>query len=175
MQRSTMNTWINECPHCGYVASDLDGTVEISEEFLNDESYVTCEGHDFKSDLAKLFYRGYMILREENELLGEFYNVLHCAWVCDDADDELACEMRIIATDLISQLIEQDPENKENFIVMKADLMRRSGKFNEMIREYENVYFENDMLNDIITFQITKATENDDGCYTIEDVKGGKL
>lgn len=175
MQRNTMNTWIYECPHCGYVSSDLEKPLEISEDFLKCESYMTCEGHDFKSDLAGLFYKAYLISKKQNELQGEFYNLLYCAWVCDDADDELAVDVRITATDVISMLIEADSKDRENFIVMKSDLMRRSGKFDEMIMEYENVYFENELLNDIITFQIKKAVENDDGCYTIEDVKGGNL
>ena len=61
MQRSTMGTWIHECPHCGYVAGSLEEESDISEDFLKGDEYLTCEGLDFKSDLSKLFFRSYLI------------------------------------------------------------------------------------------------------------------
>ena len=47
MQRSTMNTWLDECPHCGYVSGDFRNETSIDEEFLKSESYLTCDGIEF--------------------------------------------------------------------------------------------------------------------------------
>ena len=63
MQRATMHVWIQECPHCGYVAGDLSDELEISKDYLKCEEYKTCEGNDFKSDLAGRFYKRHMIAR----------------------------------------------------------------------------------------------------------------
>ena len=37
MQRSTMNTWILECPHCGYAAHDLGDELESPKDLLKSE------------------------------------------------------------------------------------------------------------------------------------------
>jgi hypothetical protein len=51
---------------------------------------VTCGGYEFKSNLAKRFYRHHLISKAEKNYSSEFDSVLYCAWFCDDADDELS-------------------------------------------------------------------------------------
>ena len=84
MQRSTMRFWVQECPSCGYAASKVSDSCDVPAEFLKSKEYISCEGITFTSDLAKRFYRQYMILRESKKLPGAFYAVLHAAWSCDD-------------------------------------------------------------------------------------------
>lgn len=170
MKRSTMNTWVLECPHCGYVSERLEEETPISKEFLETDEYKTCENHDFKRPLAARFYKNYMISKETGNKSSEFSNLLYCAWVCDDAEDVLSVEIRKKAAEVAGQLIEADHENMTNLLLIKADLMRRSERFDEVIEEYENVRFEDELLNQIIEFQIEKATESDNRCYTVEDV-----
>lgn len=170
MKRSTMITWVLECPHCGYVSERLDMDTPISKEFLEKDKYQTCENHDFKRPLAARFYKNYLISKETGNKSGEFTNLLYCAWVCDDAEDILAVEIRQKASEIAGQLIDANHENKENLLLMKADLMRRANRFDDIIEEYENVRFEDDLLNQIIAFQIEKAKESDNQCYTVEDV-----
>ena len=64
-------------------------------------------------------------------------------------------------------------KNKETASLVRADLLRRTGQFNVLIKEYENVTFSDDLLNDIVAFQIKKAKEESDGCYTVDDVEKG--
>ena len=97
MQRSTMCTWLQECPHCGYIKSNLEDNLEASPDLLKSDEYLTCEGNKFKSDLSKRFYRHYLISKVKKNHVSEFYSLLHCAWTCDDAEDELAVEMRKLA------------------------------------------------------------------------------
>ena len=59
---------------------------------------------------------------------------------------------------------------KNTLLLMKADLMRRGGQFEELVEEYENITFEESQLNDIAQFQIEKAKEKDDNCYTVASV-----
>lgn len=171
MQRSTMITWVLECPHCGYVAGDLSDESEISEEFLKTEKYLTCDGIEFERDLSERFYRGYLISEETDNLEGCFLNLHHCAWTCDDAEDlENAKKIRKLAIAVISKLIQQDDEENHNLLLRKADLLRRSGEFDQVIEEYKDRIFGDELLDKIVTFQILKAREGDDACYTVEDV-----
>ena len=58
MQRSTMNVWIQECPHCGYVAGKLTDELQIPKEFLKSDEYNSCDGFDsMYVTKAKSFYR----------------------------------------------------------------------------------------------------------------------
>ncbi len=172
MKRSTMNTWVLECPHCGYVAGNLEDDCGISKDFLESERYLACDGLEFKGRLSPRFYRLHMIMDELGDAEGCFYNLLHCAWDCDDKGDaENAAKVRKLAIGYIEKLIpEKDDVEKNNLILMKADLLRRSGQFERVVEEYEKLFLGDGLLDAVITFQIKKANLSDTGCYTVEDV-----
>lgn len=166
MYRDTMNVWLMECPHCGYVAKGLNNELKTTSDILKSEEYLTCEGNDFKSDLSKRFYRRYLISKAEKEYNSEFYSLLHCAWACDDADDGLAVEMRKLAVNLVDKV---DDEN-ENLKLIKADLLRRSLQFERLIEEYSDFTSDDELSYSIIRFQLGLAAMKDSDCYTIQDV-----
>lgn len=58
----------------------------------------------------------------------------------------------------------------DDIMLVKADLMRRSNHFDELVKEYSTKSFENDIYNRICDFQIEKALKKDNGCYAIEDI-----
>ena len=171
MKRDTMNTWLMECPHCGYVAIRLENELDVSPNLLKSDEYLTCGGHDFKSDLSKRFYRHYLISKAKKDYRSMFFSLLHCAWTCDDADDRLAVEIRKKAADSID-LFEADGDEKDNLKIMKADLLRRSLQFDRVADEFNDFRSDDDLLNSIIRFQIERALMKDSACYTVEHVKG---
>lgn len=171
MRRSTMNTWVMECPHCGYVSANLENEAGINDEFLKTDKYQTCDGFDFKGRLAGRFYRAHLIANELNDTEASFFNLLYCAWNCDDAkDSENACRIRKLALPYLDEMIESENERKNDWIVVKADLLRRTRQFDRLVSEYEGITTGEEMYDKIITFQIRKANLGDDGCYTVEDV-----
>lgn len=171
MKRDTMNTWLMECPHCGYVAIRLENELEVSPNLLKSDEYMTCDGHDFKSDLSKRFYRHYLISKAKKDYRSMFFSLLHCAWTCDDADDRLEVEIRKKAADSID-LFEADGDEKDNLKIMKADLLRRSLQFDRVADEFNDFRSDDDLLNSIIRFQIERALMKDSACYTVGYVKG---
>ena len=172
MQRDTMSVWLAECPHCGYVAGDLSDKSGISIDFLKGDAYLTCEGHEFISDLSKRFYRSYMISKETNDTANCFFSLRNCAWACDDSNDKLASEMRRLALPYLEEMIKKNGEDKNNLLLIKADFLRRMGEFDRMIDEFRNLILGDLKLDEIIQFQIMKAQEKDTSCYTGEDVFG---
>ena len=41
MKRSSMFAWLQECPHCGFVARDIEQThVKVAPDFLKSEEYL---------------------------------------------------------------------------------------------------------------------------------------
>ena len=170
MQRSTMNTWIDECPHCGYVSGDFRNETSIDEEFLKSESYLTCDGIEFIGYLSKRFYRAYMIAREMKDSNKCFFNLLHCAWDCDDKNDSNAVKMRKLALEHFDDL-EYDENEKKNYLAIKADLLRRSGQFDQVIEEFSGITIGEEPYDLIFQFQIEKSKEKDAECYTVGDAK----
>ena len=202
MQRWTMDTWIQECPECGYVSGKISDHTDISPEFLKSEAYRSCDGLDFKSELAVLFYRKYMICMKEGAGDSAFEPVLHAAWCCDDKNDtENALHCRKLSIPLLAERIKwkkeyfdvriryetSDPcpdpriidkltqagrEEIDPLLLMKADLLRRAGCFEQLLTEYQNVRFSEPLLNRILAFEIEKANQKDTNRYTVRDVPG---
>ena len=170
MMRSTISNWIQECPHCGYVSQHICDEMQIEREYLDSEEYINCSGIDFKDDLSKRFYRHYLISLKTNDIPEAFYAALHCAWTCDDNCDKNAVPMRKIAVGLADKLMESDRQKNETLLVMKSDLMRRSGEFEELINQFSGISLDEELFNRIIEFQIERAREKDDSCYTLEEL-----
>ena len=180
MQRSTMRLWVQECPECGYVSSEISDKSEIDSEvlksLLKSEEYLSCEGINFKSELAKRFYRVYMIQIREGNVRGAMFALLHSAWSCDDANDKDNARIcREKAIPLAAKLAGAGLYYSENINMIRADMMRRAGQFEELIMEYESVKMKGDarndpeILNKVLRFQIERAKEHDDKCYTVRD------
>lgn len=170
MQRSTMDTWLEECPHCGYVASNLENKLEVPADLLKTDEYLTCEGKSFKSKLSERFYKHYLISKAEKDYGAEFLSLLHCAWTCDDKGDELAVEIRKMALKSMNKMKAQDTDEKTALILIEADLLRRSLQFDEVIRKFKDLILEDKTQNDIITFQIELSMNKDSDCHTVGEV-----
>lgn len=172
MARSTISYWVQECPECGYVSSDISRPSPVSREFLQSEEYRTCGGKTFESNLAKRFYRQYLIRREQGDTENSFYAILHCAWACDDyEDEENAKQCRETAVPLLEEMIHADHEDKLIFRIILPDLLRRSGQFERVIREYENAEPEGRDLKKIFRFHVERAKKKDAGCYTTWNIR----
>ena len=173
MKRSTMHTWVQECPYCGYVAPKLSQNVELPEGFLDSEAYRSCEGKTFSSELAARFYRLYLIKKNTNEAEAAITSIVRAAWACDDADDhDNAIICRELASALVPQAIAENPEAEDTYRMINADLLRRSGHFQELKEEYQNFRFSDGFLQQLLAFELQKAEEQDTACYTVGDATG---
>ena len=172
MRRSTMSFWVQECPHCGYVAPKLSMGTNATEEWLKNTAYLSCDGRNFISSLAKEFYKLYLIDILDGKTKPAFNAVLNCAWACDDARDTLnAIYCREKALEVLTNYNLESEEN-ETLLVMRADLLRRSGRFDEVIKDYKDRTFSQDILNKVIAFQVERAKQKDVACYTVADAVG---
>ncbi len=170
MERSTMDWWLEECPHCGYVANDLAQKTLITKEWIKDNRYIFCDNRNFVSTLAEKFYKYYLINVTNNDHKAAFYAVLHTAWVCDDAEDvDNAIYCREKSLEELSKFV-VDNDEEETFLLMRADLLRRTRQFDLLIKEYEGKMFSEELLNKIAVFQVEKAKKRDTACYTVADV-----
>ena len=169
MERSTMHWWIQECPYCGYVAPRIKDKTTVDKSFLESEEYIGCSNYEFKSSLAKQFYKQYLINAADKNHRSAFHSALRAAWCCDDAIDcELAIVCRKLALSEIDHFIDENKKEKDTLLVMKSDLLRRSEMFDEVIESYNPLDFKEELLQKIIEFQIKKSKEKDASCYRVD-------
>lgn len=168
MQRSVMYQIIKMC-NCGNVF--MGDTSPATKELIQSDAYQSCDGINFKNQNSIMFYRLYLIDKEHKpqDIVSNFMHLNQCIWACDDSDDENNISLRKTAVNLVNQIIEneEDEETKTNYILIKADLLRRSGQFDELLKEYEDIQFDDPLLELIIEFQYKKSEEKDDKRYTI--------
>ncbi len=176
LKRSTMPLWVMECHFCGYVAKDISKLPKAAEkkdllDFVASFAYLAAGERDFASDLAARFYKHHMIAEAFGNAHTAFYALMYAAWACDDAGDKdnaVFCRERALFH--LDPLLKEE-EGNENLRLIQADLLRRSKNFDAVIREFENKSFKTETVNKAIRFQVEKAKEKEDACYTALDVK----
>ncbi len=94
-----------------------------------------------------------------------FFALLHCAWACDDAEDELAVKIRKMALKTLPKI-----DMNKDLMMIKADLLRRTCQFDELIRQFSDISLNDELYDKIINFQLELARKKDVDCYTAGDV-----
>jgi hypothetical protein len=169
MRRSTMFYWIMECPHCGYVAGSLKEPFPLDKSYLETPEYKNFAGTPPLSELAQKFARKARIAEKGEHFAHAFWDYLHAAWASDDEQDEAwQLEFRLLALQVMEKF--SDREMGDNERVLRADLLRKTGQFEVLLKEYEHMRFENELLNKIVQFQVSKARAKDTATYTVSDV-----
>ena len=64
-----------------------------------------------------------------------------------------------------------EDEEKKNYLAIKANLLRRSRQFDQLIEEFSDITIGDEIYDNVIQFQIEKALEKDTKCYTVGDTK----
>lgn len=170
MRRQTMNAWVHKCPVCGYAATNIDAPTEVTQDWLKSQAYRDCEGIAFESPLAATFYQAYMINKADGRRIAAFQALLHAAWSCDDLrDDANATRCRELALANLDAIIDDESDRRETLLLLKADLLRRAGRFDALLQEYAHVRFREDLHNKILAFQLKRAAAGDRACHTVRE------
>ncbi len=72
-------------------------------------------------------------------------------------------------------MIDEHPaafKGDNNFLILKADMLRRCGEFDRVMREYEGKAFPSQIMTAIAFFEVHLAVQRDDQCYRADDVPG---
>ena len=172
MKRGTMPYWVQMCPNCQYVAGDIEKVQSFDKGILEQEEYKKCDNVKLPNELSKMFYRYYLIALSKDDISSAFNRIRNAAWACDDMGSEKYAKMcRELGIGLLNKLIETE-ENikiKESMLSVKADMLRRTEKFDELILEYSNLVFNEDIIQKVVSFEIEKAKAKDSSIYTIKD------
>ncbi len=178
MARSTMETWLQQCPHCHFVNTDLSEPIPDVGHLLESVAIQRIMNDAAIPSLAKRF-ACFAELQRGRGAYESGEAALRAAWVCDDAElPELA---RAFRDQTIEALLPLPPSlGGEGQIVLRVrlvDILRRANRFVEAAELTTELSAEpgvrsNETLAAVIDFQNRLCSRRDDTGYTIATAVG---
>lgn len=175
MQRSTMYTWVQRCPGCGYCASDLSTIYQGARDVMNGKEYKDQLNDPMYSELANSFLCQAILCRESKNFTGATLAFIHAAWVCDDSDhieQARACRQKAVNMFTVAEEVGQKLAKKrsDNTTII-VDLLRRSGQMEQaqkviLARRGKS---KKSIIARILAYETALIEKNDVGCHTMAE------
>lgn len=167
-KRSTLGLELQICRSCHYVSYDMSEPVsEDVKQFVLSDEYRSRVTRDYIHDYINL---SDIFLCDKNYLWA-FLALLKAAWVADDIPDEIrAAEMRKKALYFFDNILEHTgimENNADVLTLIKADLYRRTGNFDQVMDLCSNYYTEDLLIADSLEYEMELAAKGDTGCHTV--------
>ncbi len=142
LMRSTMNTWVQRCPNCGYCYPYINKGDKRFKKIISSTEYIEQLRSEEYPELANAFQCLALIYISENKPVaaGEQYH--YAAWVCDDNEfTKQAVNCRLKAIQWYENAMKRGEsliEERELETLMMADLCRRIGWFEKALTYCED-------------------------------------
>lgn len=165
MARSTLGKEISVCPKCHYVSQDIEEPV--SEDI---RSFVILDLEFQKSYIAysvQAFRNLMRIAVREGRYHDAFWAYLKSAWVDEGRDRLNPSPLRQEILDFFLQHEDELEFDNDTKLSLKADLLRRTGHFKEVIELVEAANPSDSQTDLILHFQKHLAEEENVVCYTV--------
>lgn len=170
--RETLGFLVMECPHCGYCNSTLSAAFDGEKDYLTSEEYKTLGGIDTENETASRYIRKALCMVKNHSYKDAVKGYLSAAWALDDANDMInAALCRSAAVNVI----DSHPaafKGDSNFRILLADLLRRSGEFDRVLREYSGEAFKSQLMTAIAFFEVQLAAQGDSAAHRANEVPG---
>ena len=165
MARSTLSMEITVCPCCHYVAYD------IAEPISKDTKNFVLSDAEFQTEYRAYSVQAYRNLMRiavlEERFHDAFWAYLKAAWI-EEGMDRL--QPSPIRQEVLQFFMEHEKElefDDDTRLCMKADLLRRTGHFKEVIELTESANTSDAQTDLILHYQKHLSENKDVGCYTI--------
>ena len=176
MTRSTMPLWVQECPHCGYVAKDISQPPHDSARLYCGEGGWRGISYSGYPELAVRFLKLADLQEAVGHSLEAAWSALRAAWACDDANENeraIACRQRAIGyfSRTVGQ-VRMFPQEPGAMEALFADIHRRAGDFDGAVHWVDSgvEQYPDSAISAVLYFQRAKAILRDAARYTGEDV-----
>lgn len=162
--------WVKECPECGYCNSTPDVPFDHDKAYLKSEEYTSVSAEP--DETAALMIKSALVALKNHSYQNAVQSYMYAAWAYDDRGDaERAERCRRSAV----RVFDENPAaflGDDNFKVLLADLIRRSGDFDRVVREYEGKRFSSPLMTAIAAYQVELAKKRDGKCHKANEVPG---
>lgn len=168
--RSSMKYWVMECPKCGYCNGSLETSLDTDRSYLESKEYKTLGGIETDNSLVSRFVRKALVCLKNRDYAEAMQSYLYASWIFDDEENtEKARECR---TEAISIIENSSLKEDDNFLLLRADLLRRNGEFDKVIDEYGEKFFPQALILLTSQYQVRFAREKDDSVHKMSDIAG---
>ena len=170
--RSYISYWVMKCPECGYCNSTLDVPADVDREYFSSEEYNNLGGISGVNGKAAEMIKKALVCVKAHSYKEAVQSYLYAAWLLDDANSEEQaknCRKAAVA------IIDGHPaafKNDPNFKLLMADLLRRSGEFTRVVREYEGVAYNSQLMTAIAFFEVNLAAKGDSAAHRADEIPG---
>ncbi|RPH94671.1 hypothetical protein EHM69_06745 [candidate division KSB1 bacterium] len=172
MYRSTISTWIQRCPYCGFCSGDISEAEEVDKTIVNSPSYQSQLNDPRFSELSNSFLCRAMIENSLGNYQAAGWAALRAAWVMDDRQNVASaaqCRLRAIKLFLRDFAARRDSlKEPAKYYVLLIDLHRRTEQFGMA----QTLLLEGRLLNlqdneqQIFDIQNELIAKRDARCYT---------
>lgn len=172
--RATMETWLQECPHCGYVAADIGQADENDRRHVKAERYQVLRHGPHVSRLSGRFLLRAVLDSRGGQRERAFANTMCAAW---DADDRgLRDAARSLRKRAASYLKGHDEESIELKLRL-LDVHRRASdwKSADLMSRHLAEQTLDAQASAILAFQVRRIHAKDDAVYTVAHALSGDL
>ncbi len=169
--RSTMECWVMECPECGYCNGDLCIPLNADKDYIQSDEYKNLGGIKTENPLVTRFIRKALVCQKNKDYKEAVQSYLYGSWVCDDINDEVnALECRKKALDIM----DENNIDDDNFILLRADILRRTGQFDKVINDYGKKFFNVPLMLLASQYQVKLAKDKDSSVHRMSEIPGVK-
>jgi hypothetical protein len=173
MMRSTIDSWLQECTYCGYVAADIETEDAVARTFVETAEFRAASLDPLPDPTARRFLVRAALDIYSGDQKSAFLHTLMAAWVADDRKHTAeAAALRLKAAAYLSG-------NKIRSIdtrLLLLDVLRRSSSWEAaeaLVAELAAEGLEYPFA-EIVAFHAGMIEARDSGGYTIAEALEGK-
>lgn len=150
-----------KCTVCGYVSNPISKSPgKVTKEWLQSEEYINNDGINFKSGYADLYYKEYKVELLNRRIEGAFIAIFTtCLFCFEEHDFENGAWCSYLALSLIDKLKKQKYIKNDTLKLMRAGLLRRTGQFNRLIKEFSDCTFEKVYYNRYLSVLLERSIQ----------------
>ena len=182
MKRSTMHHWLQECPHCGYVAADLAQADPEVRALVRGPDWMALQ----KSAIAPAPLVGGKFLIHAaiqaaiDQPAAAANSMLCAAWECDDGGiwsaEAQACRRR--AADHFKRALAEnrvEPARMPTVQLVLLDVLRRAQLWDAARAHSDTIDGAglDNIMAAVLRFERRLIEKRDDRCYTVADAERG--
>ena len=171
--RDTMEYWVMECPECKYCNDTLETPLNADREYLGSREYITLGGINTENVLVSRFVRKALVCMKNKDYEEAVKSYIYSAWI---SDDERNIEGSVDCRNKAIRIMEKHSLlNSEDMMLLRADLLRRSGQFEKVIKEYGMKQFINPFIMIASQYEVRLSQERDLSAHSMADIPSMKF
>jgi hypothetical protein len=179
LKRQTMTYWVQECPHCRYVAARISHAEPGAHEFMRGDRWkaLRLSAPGKSRSLSELFLVHSVIQEAIGNLEKAAFAALHAAWDADDRDDPaIAKSRRRSAADLFERAFAQGQIGSAEESIIRfilVDILRRAQCWEEAVKccQQLDAAHLDPILQTTLRYQRHLCEARDAMCYDLASAK----